>query len=169
LAAWSGGRCGETWQIAHAGAQADARPGSRPRPARTASVFGKRHRLGAEFLRGVGQRAAEPIEEGVELALRPVVRAAADDRLARMKEQIENRRAAIDESGARARSCRRPSCMTAAASGPWRCAQRSTRFVVYGHGARAYQRSTMAGTRRLSAAEIGSSSTSLDPRFVASS
>ena len=124
---------------------ADAHAAVRPwRGRRTATsrepvaVLGERHRLGAEVLRGEGQHAAEPVEERVELALRAVVRTAADDGLARVKEQVQNRRAAADDLARRARSCPRPSCTTDAASARARRAAAAARAcVVYGHGARA--------------------------------
>src|SRR5688572_17035992 len=82
LAAWSGGRCGVTWRI-------------RMPLARRSNVGGVKllegGGRGAQFPRRERQEAVEAIEKGVELRLRAVVRAAADDRFAGVEEQVEDR------------------------------------------------------------------------------
>ena len=85
---------------------------------------------------------------------------AADDRLARVEEQVQQRHAAPHDLPRQrdhvlGRAVRRPQpahVRDAARAAAHAC-------VVYGTGARPYKRSSHAGTRRLSAAEIGSSST----------
>src|SRR5436189_6059706 len=55
----------------------------------------ERHRNRAEVLRRECEELSEAVEERVELARGAVVGAAADDRLARVEEQIEQRHAPV--------------------------------------------------------------------------
>ena len=116
---------------------------------------------------GEGEEAIEPIAERVELRLRPVVRAAADDRLARVEEQVQHRLVPAREVAGQRRSCRRATSTTAAASASAAAAARAARAWSCTASARARRRyCSHRGSRRFSAAETGTSSTSLVPGLV---
>ena len=98
LAAWSGGRCGVTWTDAHLRfASGDASGPTASATSRAVASRGTRRTStgsAPSSLDGERQEPLQPIAERVELGLGPVVRAAADDGLARVEEQVQHRLAA---------------------------------------------------------------------------
>ena len=114
---------------AHGPARASGRRSAwRPVRRRTARGIPRTSRLGAQL--AASRTSARVRADRRTRRSSPcvaVVRAAADDRFARVKEQIEDRHAAPRRSAARARSCLRPSCRTAAATGRARCAAAAAR------------------------------------------
>ena len=117
---------------------------------------------------GEGEEPIQPVAERIELSLRPVVRASADDRFARMEEKIQNGLTRVREIARKSdhvleRRVRRPQpaqCGEAAAP-----AARAESYTAAAP-ARRHAAGTV-GRRRFNAAETGTSRTLLVPGAVA--